>query len=202
MGHIARGWVGSDKTVSFDATEFLQGLFGGDPPTVAKPAGHEPTAEVFGEESITKVSEEMARKASEAVTTVANEMVTVANKSEMETPATDSTLAASGFAGWIRRPDATGRLGWESPESPRCWGGSTFEDLLEPPPACDECGSLELWETLAGTWRCLHCDPPTTAIRLLEQAAAIRRREGKPDPPGAAGFAVEWLKGEESSSGA
>lgn len=26
---------------------------------------------------------------------------------------------------------------------------------------CPNCGSLELWETMAGTWRCLRCDPPT-----------------------------------------
>lgn len=41
---------------------------------------------------------------------------------------------------------------------------------------CPKCGTLELWQTLAGNWRCLHCDPPTTSRRLAESAARIRRR--------------------------
>jgi hypothetical protein len=41
-------------------------------------------------------------------------------------------------------------------------------------PACPKCGSLELWQTLTGNWRCLHCDPPTTSRRL----AAQRREAG------------------------
>lgn len=134
--------------MSFDATEFLQGLFGGEPLTVTKSTGQEPTAEVAS--------------------------------------ATGDALAAVESAEWIQRPDATGRWGWESPESKRCRGDSTFEELPEPPPPCSNCGSLELWETPAGTWQCLYCDPPTTAIRLLEQAAATRRRHSRPDPPGAA----------------
>lgn len=52
------------------------------------------------------------------------------------------------------------------------------EDCIAPPDPCPECGSLELWQTLAGNWRCLRCDPPTTAHRLLEQVQRIRRRHG------------------------
>ena len=103
--------------------------------------------------------------------------------------ATGDALAAVESAECIQRPDATGRWGWERrglPDWQRWWAHSTFEELPEPPSPCSECGSLELWETLAGTWRCVHCDPPSTAVRLLDQAAAIRRRHGKPDPPGAA----------------
>lgn len=33
-------------------------------------------------------------------------------------------------------------------------------DVREVTP-CPKCGTLELWETLAGTWKCLRCDPPT-----------------------------------------
>ena len=39
------------------------------------------------------------------------------------------------FAGWIRRPDCRGRMGWEAPgltERERWWARSDFEDL---PPA-------------------------------------------------------------------
>jgi len=39
---------------------------------------------------------------------------------------------------------------------------------------CSECGTLELWQTLAGNWRCLRCDPPTTARRLRERAAQVK----------------------------
>ncbi len=41
---------------------------------------------------------------------------------------------------------------------------------------CSICGTLELWQTLAGNWRCLHCDPPTTSRRLAALSARIRRR--------------------------
>ncbi len=51
------------------------------------------------------------------------------------------------------------------------------EDYIDPPDPCSECGTLELWQTLAGNWRCLLCDPPTTARRLAELAERIRQRE-------------------------
>lgn len=41
---------------------------------------------------------------------------------------------------------------------------------------CPDCGRLELWETLAGHWRCLRCDPPTTARRLRELVAQLKNR--------------------------
>lgn len=57
-------------------------------------------------------------------------------------------------------------------------------ELIDPPDACPDCGSLELWQTVAGDlygrtpgrWRCLRCDPRTTAQRLRERAAQIRPR--------------------------
>ena len=54
------------------------------------------------------------------------------------------------------------------------------------PDPCPQCGSLELWETMSGRWRCMKCDPPERAIRLLEKVERIRWRCGLPDPPGAA----------------
>ena len=42
-----------------------------------------------------------------------------------------------------------------------------------------------------GDRRCLVCDPPKTALRLLEKAKAIRRRHGFSSPAGA----VEMLAG-------
>ena len=56
----------------------------------------------------------------------------------------------------------------------------------DPPDPCSECGSLELWETFAGNWRCLRCDPPTESRRLVEKAAQLRERTAwlKSDRPG------------------
>ncbi len=39
-------------------------------------------------------------------------------------------------------------------------------EVIDPPDPCAECGTLELWQTLAGNWRCLRCDPPTKARRF------------------------------------
>lgn len=63
-----------------------------------------------------------------------------------------------------------------------CGADPTTEiDLLEP---CPRCGSLELWQSLAGdlrgqtpgVWRCIHCEPPSTAWRLRQQAVRLRQR--------------------------
>lgn len=48
-------------------------------------------------------------------------------------------------------------------------------DAIDPPAPCPRCGTLELWQSLAGNWRCLRCDPPSKARRLREQAAADGR---------------------------
>ena len=48
--------------------------------------------------------------------------------------------------------------------------------VIDPPDPCPECGTLELWQTLAGNWRCLRCDPPTTAQQLRELAQQLRSR--------------------------
>ena len=62
-----------------------------------------------------------------------------------------------------------------------------WEDFPDPPDPCSECGTLELWQTLAGNWRCLRCDPPTTARRLAKLAERIRRREGRRNTTGQKG---------------
>ncbi len=46
--------------------------------------------------------------------------------------------------------------------------------VIDPPDPCPECGTLELWQTLAGEWRCTRCDPPTKAQQLRELAARLR----------------------------
>ena len=61
--------------------------------------------------------------------------------------------------------------------------GETDEaiEVIDPPAPCPECGTLELWQSLAGNWRCLRCDPPTKARRLRERAARLKTdRTGSP----------------------
>jgi TubC N-terminal docking domain len=41
---------------------------------------------------------------------------------------------------------------------------------------CPTCGRYEFWQSGAGNWRCEHCEPPTTALRLLELADRLRQR--------------------------
>lgn len=57
-------------------------------------------------------------------------------------------------------------------------------DAIIPLDPCPKCGSLELWQSLAGdlcgrtsgTWRCVHCFPPIIAWRLRELAERLRNR--------------------------
>ena len=59
-----------------------------------------------------------------------------------------------------------------------------WDDAIEPPVPCPKCGRLELWQSVAGdslgqtpgTWRCVRCDPPTTARRLRDTAARLRKQ--------------------------
>ncbi len=55
--------------------------------------------------------------------------------------------------------------------------------IIDPPDPCPKCGSLELWESMAGDlfgltpgrWRCLRCDPPAQSRRLCKRADRLRR---------------------------
>ena len=62
-----------------------------------------------------------------------------------------------------------------------------WEDCLDPPAPCPECATLELWQTLAGNWRCLWCDPPIRARRLAELAGRIRRQKSRRNTTGRKG---------------
>ena len=54
-------------------------------------------------------------------------------------------------------------------------------EAIDPPDPCPNCGTLELWQTLAGNWRCERCDPPTKALRLMELAERLKTdRTGSP----------------------
>ena len=67
-------------------------------------------------------------------------------------------------------------------KSPLTLGESVVEHAKDEPTPCLECGSLELWQTAAGdmfgrtpgNYRCLRCDPPTSAQRLRKRAARLK----------------------------
>jgi len=52
------------------------------------------------------------------------------------------------------------------------------EEILDVLPPCPTCGSLDLWQTIAGNWRCQHCD--AAALRRsrswAEKAARLRQK--------------------------
>jgi hypothetical protein len=70
-------------------------------------------------------------------------------------------------------PDAMQALRVADPRLDEPEAGESIE-MIDPPDPCPKCGTLELWQSLAGNWRCLRCDPPTNAQRLRERAARLR----------------------------
>ena len=98
----------------------------------------------------------------------------------------DAELLAR-FASWVRRPDHGGRMGWEPadlPEEERWWARGDFDSLPLPGPVCPRCGSLELWQSVAGTRRCCHCDAAALQrSRGLANLAARLREQAPPRMP-------------------
>jgi hypothetical protein len=66
-----------------------------------------------------------------------------------------------------------------------------WDSAIDPPEPCGKCGGLVFWWSIRGDRRCVACDPPLAAVRLLERAETIRRRHGIPSPAGAAEMLVE-----------
>lgn len=52
-----------------------------------------------------------------------------------------------------------------------------WNKCITPPEACPQCGTLELWESLARNWHCVKCKPPTTAKRLRD--FVVRKKQTK-----------------------
>jgi hypothetical protein len=71
-------------------------------------------------------------------------------------------------------------VGDDLPDDVDLWPG---DDTADPAP-CSQCGSLELWETLADRWRCCKCDPPTKSRKWAEKAERLHNRYGL-EPVGA-----------------
>ncbi len=78
------------------------------------------------------------------------------------------------------KPDVMDALAAESaagPESPGILLQWIEPDDDAAPRPCPRCGGSDLWETIAGTWRCQHCD--AAALKRSRAAAdnAARLRE-------------------------
>jgi len=73
------------------------------------------------------------------------------------------------FEEWVelRRPD--GGLSWIHPQH-----ADADLEVIDLPAACPECGRLEMWQTLAGNWRCERCDPPTKSWELMRLAERLK----------------------------
>ncbi len=52
------------------------------------------------------------------------------------------------------------------------------DEILDVLPPCPTCGSLDLWQTIVGNWRCQHCDAAALekSRSLAERAARLRER--------------------------
>lgn len=58
-----------------------------------------------------------------------------------------------------------------APDAP--WDEGTLDPDDVPP--CPRCGSYELWESMAGNWRCMRCEPPHKSNLLEHKAARYQR---------------------------
>jgi hypothetical protein len=72
---------------------------------------------------------------------------------------------------WIERTGPDGQLSYVRL-------GVADTHVIEPDALtqCQTCAGQDMWQTLAGNWRCTGCDPPTTAQRLRVDAAQLRTR--------------------------
>ena len=62
----------------------------------------------------------------------------------------------------------------EPPLGPDGWPADCVDPRDLTP--CATCGRLELWQSLAGCWHCMRCDPPIKGRRLRELAAKLKNQ--------------------------
>ena len=50
-----------------------------------------------------------------------------------------------------------------------------WDQAIDPPAPCQQCGSLELWQDFTGKWHCQHCQAEglERSQRLVDQAARL-----------------------------
>lgn len=61
-----------------------------------------------------------------------------------------------------------------APDAP--WDADTIDPADVSP--CPKCGSYEQWQSLAGGWHCMACEPPHKSNLLQRKAARFRRLAG------------------------
>jgi len=59
-----------------------------------------------------------------------------------------------------------------------------WELAIEPPDACEQCGSLVLWRDFGGRWHCRKCEPPIRSEFLQAKAQRLRQQGTLTGPPG------------------
>ena len=82
-------------------------------------------------------------------------------------PQADPDLAVE----WIERTGLDGRLVIE-----RADAGPGWDEAIDPPPPCEQCGGIVRWIDAAGGLHCPTCNPSQTADRLRRLASEARAR--------------------------
>jgi hypothetical protein len=102
------------------------------------------------------------------------------HKSDVLKVITKDPLAGTIFEGkWIEKLNPEGVLYWERPSVKHL-------EVIDPPGLCPKCNGLELWQNILGNWRCMKCEPPATAMRLLKRLDKILKK--KPQRHNGEGF--------------
>ena len=57
------------------------------------------------------------------------------------------------------------------------------DQYIDPPDPCEKCGGLMFWWNVFNQQRCMRCEPPKEAIRLLKFKHRIQRRKNIPISP-------------------
>ena len=82
-----------------------------------------------------------------------------------------ATTSASAVA--VAEPEQSFHLDTPEAAPGEPWDADTVDPDEVPP--CPTCGSLEQWESLAGVWHCLTCQPPHRSNLIQRKAARFRR---------------------------
>ncbi len=95
-----------------------------------------------------------------------------AREAEARIALADDAAVDDRFADWQASLDEAGMTVLTPPNYAADFDLIDAADLS----ACLKCGSLELWQSEVGTWRCSKCDPPARADGLRKLADKIRRK--------------------------
>ncbi|QDU95191.1 hypothetical protein Pla8534_30030 [Lignipirellula cremea] len=159
------------------------------PDKAAPPLGDSPTNDLAPSPSVDDLASEPCADVNEADAETREERIAIAQEGGDCDPvlAFDSSDAGAVWQAALDHLDGDPRFPPDLMDSLRTadarWAdvpeGDDWGELIEvidPPDPCPNCGTLERWQSLAGNWRCMRCDPPAVALRLRERAEVIRRQ--------------------------